>query len=238
MVIQSKDGLPSSIDTWITSLSLRASQVAIVVKNQPANAGDIRDERFDPGPGRSPEGGYGNPLQYCCLGKPMDRGAWRAVIHRVAKSQTQLKCLSTHACTSYSKFHTNCWRVCSFSLTGQTGRQNHENSLPRSTTNSCYLTIKAPWWCCVSLSRVRLLAVRTGSSVHGIFQTRKWEWVAISFSRGSSGPRDWTWASRITGRLLTVWATRESLDTDDVVSQLLFLTLLPCKGYFLYCSKF
>ena len=169
----------------------------------------------------------------------MDRGAWRAVVHNVAKSRTQLKWLSTHACTSHSKFHTNCQRVCSFSLTGQTGRQNHENSLPRSTTNSCYLTIKAPWCCCVwSLSRVRLLADRTGSSIHWIFQARKREWVAISFSRGSSGPRELTWASRIAGRLLTAWATRESLDTDDVVSQLLFLTLLPCKGYFLYCSKF
>ena len=46
-----------------------------------------------------------------------------------------------------------------------------------------------------------------GSSIHGIFQARLLEWVAIPFSRGSSQPRDWTWVSCIAGRLLTVWAT-------------------------------
>ena len=48
-----------------------------------------------------------------------------------------------------------------------------------------------------------------GSSVHGIFQARILEWVAISFSRRSSRPRDWTWFSRIVGRCITIWATRE-----------------------------
>ena len=48
-----------------------------------------------------------------------------------------------------------------------------------------------------------------GSSVHGIFQARVLEWVAISFSRRSSWPRDWTQVSRIVGRRFTVWATRE-----------------------------
>ena len=50
----------------------------------------------------------------------------------------------------------------------------------------------------------------SGSSVHGIFQARILEWVAISFSRGSSQPRDWTWVSCIAGRLLAGWATRRS----------------------------
>ena len=49
-----------------------------------------------------------------------------------------------------------------------------------------------------------------GSSVHGILQARILEWVAISFSRGSSQPRDWICVSRIAGRLFTIWATRES----------------------------
>ena len=49
-----------------------------------------------------------------------------------------------------------------------------------------------------------------GSSVHGILQTRILEWVAISFSRGSSWPRNWTWVSCIAGRFFTVWATREA----------------------------
>ena len=48
-----------------------------------------------------------------------------------------------------------------------------------------------------------------GSSVHGIFQARILEWVAISFSRRSSWPRDWTWVSCIVGRHFTIWATRE-----------------------------
>ena len=48
-----------------------------------------------------------------------------------------------------------------------------------------------------------------GSSIHGIFQARMLEWVAISFSRGSSQPRDWTQISRIVGRHFTIWATRE-----------------------------
>ena len=49
----------------------------------------------------------------------------------------------------------------------------------------------------------------TGSSVHGIFQARILEWVAISFSRRSSQPRDWTWVSWVVGRRFTIWATRE-----------------------------
>ena len=57
---------------------LQASQVALVVKNPPANSGDIRDVDSIPGSGRSPGEGHGNPLQYSCLGNPMDRGAWWA----------------------------------------------------------------------------------------------------------------------------------------------------------------
>ena len=68
-----------------------ASQGAVVVKNLPANAGDIRDAGSIPGWRGSPGGGNGNPLQYSCLENPMDRGAWPALAHRVAKSQTQLK---------------------------------------------------------------------------------------------------------------------------------------------------
>ena len=60
-----------------------ASQVMLVVKNLPANAGDVRDLGSIHGSGRSPGGGHGNPLQYSCLDNPMDRGAWQATIHRV-----------------------------------------------------------------------------------------------------------------------------------------------------------
>ena len=52
-----------------------------------------------------------------------------------------------------------------------------------------------------------------GFSVHGIFQARILEWIAISFSRGSSLPRDRTWVSCIIGRCFTIWATREEYDS-------------------------
>ena len=68
-----------------------ASQVALVVKNPPANAGDIRDVGSIPVLGGSSGGGHGTPLQYSCLENPMDRGAWGATVHRVAQSQTRLK---------------------------------------------------------------------------------------------------------------------------------------------------
>ena len=55
-----------------------------MVKNLPANPGDIRDMGSIPGFGRSPGGGYGNPLQYSCLENPMDRGAWWATVHGIA----------------------------------------------------------------------------------------------------------------------------------------------------------
>ena len=60
-----------------------------MVQNLPANAGDRR-LRFDPWVRRSPGGGNGNPLRYSCLGNPLDRAAWWATAHRVAKSQTRL----------------------------------------------------------------------------------------------------------------------------------------------------
>ena len=62
-----------------------------MVKNPPANAGDIRDAGSTPGMGRYPGGGHGNPLQYSSLENTMDRGAWWTTVHRVAKSQTRLK---------------------------------------------------------------------------------------------------------------------------------------------------
>ena len=59
-----------------------------MVKNSPANAGDIRDTGSIPGSGKSPGGGHDNPVQYSCLENPMDRGAWQATVHETAKSQT------------------------------------------------------------------------------------------------------------------------------------------------------
>ena len=60
-------------------------------KETSCNAGDAGDSGSIPGSGRSPGRGHGNPLQYSCLGNPIDRGAWQATVHGVANSQTQLK---------------------------------------------------------------------------------------------------------------------------------------------------
>ena len=69
-------------------LYVGASQVALAVKNPPANAGGVRDMGLILRSGRSPEGGNGNPLQYSCLENLMDREAWRATDLGVKKSQT------------------------------------------------------------------------------------------------------------------------------------------------------
>ena len=68
-----------------------AFQVALVVKNPLANAGDARHVGSIPGLGRSPGRGLGNTLRNFYLENPMDRGAWWATVHRVAKRQRQLK---------------------------------------------------------------------------------------------------------------------------------------------------
>ena len=67
-------------------LEIGTSQVALVLKNPPANTGDVRDVVSIPGLGRSPGGRNGNPLWYSCLENPIDRGAWWATVHGVAKS--------------------------------------------------------------------------------------------------------------------------------------------------------
>ena len=66
-------------------------------KEPPANSGDIKRHKLYCESGRSPGGGHGNPHPYSCLENPLDRGVWRATVHRVAESQTQLKQLSTYA---------------------------------------------------------------------------------------------------------------------------------------------
>ena len=65
-------------------------------KESACNAGATGDTGSIPGSGRSPGGGHGHPLQYSCLENPMDRAAWWATVHGVAKTWTRLKRLSTH----------------------------------------------------------------------------------------------------------------------------------------------
>ena len=75
--------------------------MVLVVKNPPANAGDIRDMGSIPGSGRSSGAGHGNLLQYSCLENPMDRGAWWATVHRIAESE--MTEVTEHACTQLYK---------------------------------------------------------------------------------------------------------------------------------------
>ena len=87
---------PARIPTLSRSVALSwASQVALVVKNPLADAGDVRDLGLTPGSGRPPGGGHGNPLQSSCPENPTDGGAWRAAVHGVTESS--LKRLGTHA---------------------------------------------------------------------------------------------------------------------------------------------
>ena len=79
-----------------------------LVNNLPANARDARDTDLIPGSERSPGEGNGNLLQYSCLENPLDRGTWRALVHEVAKSLTQL---SNWACTYFKIWKVQFW-VC------------------------------------------------------------------------------------------------------------------------------
>ena len=73
---------------WVSWMYLGAALVALMIKNPPANAGELGSI---PGSGRSPGAGNGNSLQYSCLENSTDRGAWRAAVHGVEKSRTQLR---------------------------------------------------------------------------------------------------------------------------------------------------
>ena len=67
-----------------------------MVKNLPANAGDIRDVGLIPVSGKSPGEGHGNPLQYPCLENPMDKGAWQAIGHGLAKESDRTERLNNN----------------------------------------------------------------------------------------------------------------------------------------------
>ena len=94
-----------------------------------------------------------------------------------------------------------------------------------ATYNSCLSSIQptplCPTWKCQSASHsgvglfvIPWIVAQPGSSVQGILQTRILKWVALSFPRGSSPPRAWTWVSHIAGRLFNNWATREACPTS------------------------
>ena len=194
-----------------------ASQVVLVIKNLPANAGDIRDTGSVPELGRSPGEGHGNPLQYSCLENPMDRGAWWATVHRVAKSWTQLKRFSMHTLmlshslsppfltltVTWSKVAQSCPTLCdpmdcSLRCSSIHGIfQAWVLEWGAKETDYCYLVTKL-----YTTFHDPMDYSLPGSSVHGIFQARILQWVAISFSKGSSKLRDQIHISCI-GRFFT-----------------------------------
>ena len=90
------DGCPAEVQPCNFKLPglQGASWVAKLVKNPPASAGEAGSI---PGLGRSPGGGHGNPLQYSCLGNPMDRGVWWATVHGVAKESDMTEQLNSRS---------------------------------------------------------------------------------------------------------------------------------------------
>jgi len=107
--LNSPSSLLRTFKSLFRSISVfpRASQLAIVEKNPSANSRDVRDVGLIPGLARSPGGGHENPLHILAWRISMDRGAWRATVHGLAKSRTQLKRLSTHTCTVFPN-HSAC----------------------------------------------------------------------------------------------------------------------------------
>ena len=131
-----------------------------MVKNPPAKAGDVKDPNSIPGSGGSSGGELGNPVQYSCLENPMDRGAWWAIVHRIPKSQTQMKRLSIRSLT-YKEVgggldkgrrkrhdHVQEWRGrCNWSHLGsrQSSRSQVTCLIPTGTT-SCHLVSQNFYW--------------------------------------------------------------------------------------------
>ena len=166
--------------------------MALVVKNLPANAGDIKDASSIPGWERSPGGGHGNPPQQSCLENPIDKGARWATVHRIPKSQIQLKQLTRMHVSLVILF---------FLLINLSKRSKVEQK--RSLSHH-FTYIKNTKTClagfCFPKSQEGVVAAAAakslqscptlcdpidgsppGSPVPGILQARTLEWLAISF---------------------------------------------------------
>ena len=155
----------------------------------------------------------------------MDREAWRLPFmgpQRVGHDwATELSWFGLGVIIDFSFPHTLIWSISKSSNISRIRQQlascHHCGQIP---IVSHLVNMLLPYWpscLCLSCSVMSNslwphgLYNLPGSSVHGIFQAEILEWVAISFSRGSSPPRAWTCLSRIAGRLFTAWATREAL---------------------------
>ena len=136
--------------------------------------------------------GNGNPLQYSCLENPIDGGAWWAAVHGVTRSQTQLSNFTFtshfHALEKEMATHSSilAWRIpgteepSGLSSMGS-HRVWHDWSDLAVLNWTCLLAVAASLQSCLTLSDPMDCSL-TGSSVHGIFQARVLEWVAIAFS--------------------------------------------------------
>ena len=142
------------IPIWL-NLLIRSSQGTLCFlfpgsvsgKEFASNAGNVRDMNLIPGLGRFPGEGHGNPLQYSCLENPLDRGAWWATVHRIAKSWTWPKWLSTHT------------QMDPFSLVAQScvtlwprGLQHTRLPCPSPTPRACSNSHPSSWWCHPTIS--------------------------------------------------------------------------------------
>ena len=154
-------------------------------KNPPARAEDARDAGLIPGLGKSPGGRNDNPLQYSCLENRMDSGAWQATVRRSQRVRYNWAPTYLHLSISY-KTHN--------SLTLQkTNKQKELGREPLPSDISLLSLRLMLGWLVMSDSFVTSWTIAQKSqvsSVHGISQARILEWVAISFFRGSSWPKD------------------------------------------------
>ena len=128
-----------------------ASWVAHWVKNPPTMQEMKADVGSVPKLRRSPAGGHGNRLQYSYLENPMERGAWRATVHRVAESRTQLKRMSTHTHTSQNSLHQKAisfWHITKTrkgELLSNKARKNYLSSFPKSSKTLISHVNKRKW---------------------------------------------------------------------------------------------
>ena len=152
------------------------SQVALVVKNPPASAGDKRDMGLISGLGRSPGEGHGNPLQYSGLENSTDRGAWQATVCGVTKSETWLKWLSTHVlATPWFRLHA--------STAGGTGLIAGQGTrIPHATWLSQKQILKRGWFGEGPKPEMRTVC-RIQRQRGGALRWQRWTWVISSETR-------------------------------------------------------
>ena len=177
-----------SEESWL----IRTFLVAQTVKHLAYNAGDLG---LIPGSGRSSGEENGNPLLCSCLENPMDRGAWWATVHWVPKSRTRLSdfTFTFHFWDIFGLSTSDCLRVQRIDWL-----LAHESE--REVAQSCP-TLWDPVDCSPPCS-----------SVHGIFQARVLEWVAISSPEDLPDPGIEPTSPALQARCFTVWATREVHD--------------------------